>query len=61
MRGGCCAKMEARGGSGYGIGVGEGGRSSGGIWSREVTINGAGSKLSGSGSCCGLNQIACNP
>lgn len=59
--GGCCAKMEERSGSDYEMGIGVGGRSSGGIWSREVTINGAGSKLSGSGSCCGLNQIACNP
>lgn len=59
--GGSCAKMEERSGSDYEMGIGDGGRSSGGIWSREVTINGAGSKLSGSGSCCGLNQIARNP
>ena len=59
--GGACAKMEERSGSDYEMGIEVGGRSSGGIWSREVTINGAGSKLSGSGSCCGLNQIARNP
>ena len=61
LRGGSCAKMEERSGSDYEMGIGDGGRSRGGIWSREVTINGAGSKLSGSGSCCGLNQIARNP